>query len=476
LANKCGAIRRLEWCAPAPTRGAPDAGRPPADTPGIPVAELAVLSPAPASAEEEAIALLRIAAEVEGALLTQYLYAAGSLLPGVSVEVPGFDHTILSDDWHDLIRSIARQEMGHLITVQNLLVSLDAAPHLDRENFPLTSPLYPFPFSLQPVRLATLAKYVCAEAPRQVVPADAADYAEAVRAAGAAVGEVPRAGQIYERLFWLLQDGDAPQDPWPDLQNPFPHWPDWHVDPGRIGRNQDRQADPAAWRGDDATGPADTAIYVLQVCDKASARQAIHAVGLQGEGPVGEASTHFDKFLRLYREQRAVAAQAGAPALARNQADDPRTGLGGAATITDPRALIWAKLANARYRILLIDLALSLSIGPAGTAPAAATRADFANRAFREMLGTVKPLGEELRQMPLRSGTAPDEPRAGLPFELPAADLPAAADDLVQCLRECVAESQTLRAEIESAFDPTPRQKSILREIDRIDTASQELA
>ena len=63
------------------------------------------------------------------------------------------------------MRSVAKQEMGHLITVQNLLLSFYARPHVDRENFPVSSPLYPFPFSLQPTRLSTLAKYVCAEAP-----------------------------------------------------------------------------------------------------------------------------------------------------------------------------------------------------------------------------------------------------------------------------------------------------------------------
>src|SRR5262249_54434834 len=100
------------------------------------------LDPSPASAEEEAIALLRIAAEVEGALMAQYQLAAGSLLQGISCDVPGFDPPIQSDDWYDLICSIAKQEMGHLITVQNLLLSLNAVPHVDRENFPLTSPLY----------------------------------------------------------------------------------------------------------------------------------------------------------------------------------------------------------------------------------------------------------------------------------------------------------------------------------------------
>ena len=249
--------------------------------------DLPRLEPPPASAEDETVALLRIAAEVEGALLSQYLFSAGSLLPAVSMDLPGFDHAVQTDDWYDVIRVIARQEMGHLITVQNLLLSLSATPHLDRENFPSISPLYPFPFTLQPVRLATIARYVCAEAPRNVAAADKTDYSDAVREAKIGDAEVTRAGQIYERLFYLFQDGNAPQEPWQDLQNPFPHWPNWHVDPGKIGFNQDRQATPSEWRGQAGDEPPDTAIYVLPVQDKASARHAVYALAVQGEGPVG---------------------------------------------------------------------------------------------------------------------------------------------------------------------------------------------
>ena len=62
---------------------------------------------------------------------TTTLNAIGTVaaVQGVTVSVPGFDHVISSDDWYDVIRTIAKQEMGHLITVQNLLLSLGATPH-----------------------------------------------------------------------------------------------------------------------------------------------------------------------------------------------------------------------------------------------------------------------------------------------------------------------------------------------------------
>jgi hypothetical protein len=114
----------------------------------------------------------------------------------------------------------------------------------------------------------------------KVAAADKIDYSDAVREAEIGDAEVTRAGQIYERLFYLFQDGNAPQEPWQDLQNPFPHWPDWHVDPGKIGFNQDRQASPSEWRGQGGDEPPDTAIYVLPVQDKASARHAVYALAV----------------------------------------------------------------------------------------------------------------------------------------------------------------------------------------------------
>jgi hypothetical protein len=454
------ATRTIIWGAASigPGAAAPAAG-----------AELPRLDPVPASAEQEAVALVRIAAEVEGALVPQYLFSASSLLPGVSARPPGFDHAIQSDDWYDAMRVLAKQEMGHLVTLQNLLLSLGAAPHLDRENFPAASPLYPFPFSLQPLRPATLARYVCAEAPRNVAAADQPDLADAQRVAAIGDGQIPRAGQIYERLFYLFQDGNAPQNPWPDLQNPFPNWPDWHVDPARLGFNQDRQATAAEWRGQGDDEQPDTAIYILPIRDKASARLAIHALGIQGEGPIGNGGvTHFDKCLRMFRELRAVGQQPGAPAFVRNQADDPRTGLGGSATISHPATLVWARLGNVRYQMLLTDIALSLAVGSTGTlASIQATRSDVLGWAFREMLANIKPLSEELRQMPLtaEAGAA----LAGMPFELPEQALPTDTAGQIAYLRDRVAESQQLRARIQAALNPSPKQKGILKVIDNLD-------
>jgi hypothetical protein len=61
------------------------------------------------STRDAAVQLLRIAAEIEHALMVQYLYAAFTLGPNAD---PEFKRNLVT---------IAKQEMGHLVTVQNLL-------------------------------------------------------------------------------------------------------------------------------------------------------------------------------------------------------------------------------------------------------------------------------------------------------------------------------------------------------------------
>lgn len=439
------------------------------------------IKPVPKDAAEEAKILLRIAAEVEGALLVQYLYSAYSILPGITRDIPGIGH-ISSDDWYNVIRDIATQEMGHLITVQNLLLALNAAPHVDRENFPwVDSGLFPFPFHLEKLDLETLAKAVAAEAPKEVAAADKNDYIEAAKRANAVAGRVSRVGQIYERLYYLFQDDDNPQAPWDSVTNPFPEWPLRHVSAAFIGFNQDRQAQTLEWWGEGLGGNADTAIYVLPVADLAAARQAIFKIAQQGEGPpdAGESDTHFDKFLRLYREFREYNKHADWPVVVRNQATDPTAGAGGTvATITDPAALQWASLANVRYELLLLYIALALTVGSTGSVTGTtAKRADLVDWVRKEMKSVIKKLGEELRAMPLEAGAAADSVRAGLPFELPAVhDLPTTSPEQVAEIRHLLTQSQTIRRTIGEKFSPTPTQKRLLSVVDDADkTISQKI-
>ena len=56
--------------------------------------------------------------------------------------------------------------MGHLLTVQNLLLLLGAPAALGRDSSVWAQNYYPYPFSLEPLTLDTLACFVYAEMPR----------------------------------------------------------------------------------------------------------------------------------------------------------------------------------------------------------------------------------------------------------------------------------------------------------------------
>src|SRR5262249_34700218 len=100
--------RASTFCSPA--AGGPARRRPRGSPRPLPAAR----------ARDAAIFLLHTAAEIEHALLVQYLYAAYSLGDPK-------DKTLRA--WQDSIVTIAKQEMSHLMTVQGLLRFLGGPPN-----------------------------------------------------------------------------------------------------------------------------------------------------------------------------------------------------------------------------------------------------------------------------------------------------------------------------------------------------------
>src|SRR5437660_9673535 len=105
--------------------------------------------------------LLTIAAQIEHSLMVQYLYAAYSL---GGPQVPQEQHDNVAA-WRQVILGVAKEEMGHLATVQNALRFLGAPLALDREDYPWDIDLAPYPFMLERLTRASLAKYIVAESP-----------------------------------------------------------------------------------------------------------------------------------------------------------------------------------------------------------------------------------------------------------------------------------------------------------------------
>ncbi len=143
------------------------------------------------------ITLLRDAAEVEHALLVQYLYAAFSIKESY-VSIRGVGWNTRSD-----LMGIAVSEMKHLFEVNKLLALLGTGPNFGRSDFPFKTDIYPFEFHLEPFGLASLARYIAAEAPADPElpdPYDAAAWSDALRLLGPR-NHVNRLGSLYGQLL-----------------------------------------------------------------------------------------------------------------------------------------------------------------------------------------------------------------------------------------------------------------------------------
>lgn len=243
------------------------------ELPDGPAARLARQAP-PMHDRDELIFLLHTAAEIEHMLLVQYLYAAYS-----TADTP------LGRGAHDVLAGVAREEMGHLLCVQNLLIALGGPLNFDREDHPFNA-LYPFRFRLEPLSVGSLARYVLAEMPDpSVVPPELnLDLAEleADAGVGAGKGAVNRVGKLFE-----LAEELAARMTQADLRPaaaPF-------------------QADPTEWR-------AAAHHFVL---DRVNAPddllRLLREIGAQGEGPTetpGVLPSHFRRFYDLYRTVKEV--------------------------------------------------------------------------------------------------------------------------------------------------------------------------
>ena len=368
--------------------------------------------------------LLHVAAEVEHALLVQYLYAAFSLKSYDEFSDSQQRSTV--DNWSGELRSIAKQEMGHLMAAQNMLLALGLPPYLEREEFPSIKDLYPFKFQLEPLSQRSLAKYVTAEA-----PLDATGIDEIVDlATDTEHQKVNHVGTIYGLLGVVLSTKQEIKE---GLGNPswdkqlrevmaaaYKQQPDpdkWHLDDGAIDRQSlDFQAIQHDWPSE----TADVTIYHIE--DRDLAREAIRQIAEQGEGPTdGGEESHFARFLRMYRGQPAknllpfpAADAPGAWNPARAVPLNPGKPPKAAANRTDR----WEQLANQRYELLLGFINHYL-LTSATDDRGREARKQLASWAQNEMFA-LNPLRNMLVTLPLNGGVAAP------PFTLPdTLELPA---------------------------------------------------
>ncbi|MGH3872781.1 MAG: ferritin-like domain-containing protein [Pseudonocardiaceae bacterium] len=379
---------------------------------------------------DEAVFLLTAAAEIEHALMVQYLYAAYS----VRVVDPNGEPARVQAQ----LLQIAREEMGHLATVQNLLHLIGGPLNLNREHSPYASAIYPFRFTLEPLTLDSLAKYVIAESPSEL-PAglSEADRAlldqiriDATRANGGQ--QIQHVGRVFARLAHLLSDSLADDDIRLDTFAVQAKFPDWGFEPPSGGPGEPLIVTSFG----DPNVPDVTAV-------RAAAVAAVQAIGAQGEGfdpaPQGTES-HFERFFAIYQRVSALSS-AGVTitwpvatnpntTAAPTEPPDPGDGVGVAleahastGRINHPRARGWAHLFNLRYRLLLGQFSHFLRLDddlysdtPGPQLGDRTARGLLLIGTFDEMRH-LKKIAGKLVQLP--KDNPPGGVHAGPPFELP---------------------------------------------------------
>jgi hypothetical protein len=358
---------------------------------------------------DEAIFLLHTAAEVEHSLMVQYLFAAFSLeldqarIAGTAVPA---DAATKHRTWFKTIFLIAKQEMAHLLTVQNILRALGGPLNFDREDFPFRSDLYPYPFELRPLTKSSLARYVAAEMPETVLASMEAEIEEIKLRISNEHVVTQRVGKLYEKIIKSVSA-----------------LPEGNFDAGSVAW----QGTPAEWAGSAA------GVIVLQIANRQDAVDALKLIAAQGEGPDNSADSHFDRFLAIYRafpddKPDAYGSLAWRPAkpllhnpnttyAPENLLQEPELTAEAEvepSRITDRTTRYWAHLFNVRYRILLTTIAHSLILRSAPSSP----REDMINWCFHEM-SIIGLLLVVLADAPGRAGVPASLISAGAPFELP---------------------------------------------------------
>lgn len=365
--------------------------------------------------------LLHVDAELEHSLMVQYLYAAYSL---------GGDHVPagqqqLVKSWQEVIMGIAKEEMGHFVSVQNVLRVIGAPLNFSRQDFPYDSALYPFDFTLEPLTKASLAKYVYAESPQGWLNVQEGDDAEtkAIKEEIRQLLPEKHLGDpisvLFQNIIALLEDDQMiPDEVFGVETYPFQAKPDeWQ-------RGYDHGA-----RGNSMhAGPEKTPnVLVVPLTCRTDTVAAVKAIAEQGENPDAAAAdeSHFQRFLNIYKVWRKLPDSFNPakniltnPYVAPDNAAIPSDGV---SMITDMQTKFWANLFNVRYRMLLNFLTHSFLLGDGYNDMVNSPRGMIIHATFGEMYN-LRTIANVLVNMPAGQGT---EKMAGPPFLAPyTLDLP----------------------------------------------------
>ena len=368
--------------------------------------------------------LLQIDAEIEQGLMLQYLYSAYSI--GGNQIPEEYREKVLN--WQKIILGIAKEEMGHFISVQNVLKLIGAPLNFGRESYPWDSPFYPFPFTLEKFSLNSLAKYVYAEAPSDWLESDDPLAKEILNSVDSDISDPHTVGALFKVLLQLIQDPKVISDETfqaatYNYQAKFDEW----------GRGY-----TGGERGSSGNSPFTKSpdVLVAPLLSRDDAYNALSEIAEQGEGEdtVSTAPSHFERFLYIYKEYKELSIKVKAFEPARDVVTNPYVGSKPTDSessteyasennqITEPETVLWANLFDIRYRLLLnfINHSFLLDQGN-NNAGSFSPRGMIINSAFGEMYN-LRSIATILVQKPIAKNSTK---MAGPPFTLPYTfDLP----------------------------------------------------
>ena len=351
---------------------------------------------------EQLIYLLTEAAEIEHGLMCTYLYAGWSLKQSTTESIsPAQLETI--DRWRKEIRSVAMEEMAHLATVNNLLMSIGSPPHFRRQNFPVPAGYHPASLvvRLAPLTRDTLAHFVYLERPEGMEMAQAKGF------------ESPSDYQRRPhatRLTPTAEDYDTVGHLYRGIEQGFRTLAE------RLGESALFVGDPEAQLGPDLMDLPG----LVAVTDLRSAVQAVDVIIEQGEGGRRDnEESHFARFVAMAAEYDAYLKDDPAFAPHRSVVQDPLmfAPIAGAAGchIEGHDSARVLDLANATYGLMLRLLASGTGIAQGGKA-----RRRLEIDGAVGLMHVLHELSVLLTTLP--AGSAPGA-RAGMNFHLPRSGL-----------------------------------------------------
>jgi hypothetical protein len=229
--------------------------------------------------------MLCAAAELENALMCEYLFAAFSLKRSVAEGLTE-EQLAAVTRWRSTILLVAKQEMLHLAINCNLVSSLGASPHLSRPNLPQPARHYPggVRLLLMPFGEHALRHFLFLERPEGLD----IDDAEGLAAAAAAV---PVMGP--DEIAPHLQEFETVGHLYRAIEAGFRHLSE------RIGEAQLFLGPGDAQVQGDLFGWPE--LRPVTTCE--AAVQSIEAIVEQGEGPRGDwRNAHFGRFVEILNE------------------------------------------------------------------------------------------------------------------------------------------------------------------------------